>query len=104
MFRSVLEKVFVANGYGDIKNLKPKISKACEERIISPSREIQVDKEIRVLGNEILHDEWEEKTKEDVELAHEYSQRILEDFYGVRDVIEEQLRELGRISDNNTSS
>jgi len=47
-----------------------------------------------------LHDEWREVKEEEVNAAHHYTQRILEDFYDERDSVEEILKEKGRIESN----
>ena len=54
--------------------------------------------EIRVLGNDVLHDEWREVTREEFDLAHHYTQRILEDFYDDRPTVESALMAKGRIA------
>jgi hypothetical protein len=52
---------------------------------------------VRVLGNDVLHDEWREVTPEDAEKAHHYVQRILEDFYDDRSTVESELRSKNRL-------
>jgi hypothetical protein len=53
--------------------------------------------DVRVLGNDVLHDEWHKIPKEDVEAAHHYTQRILEDFYDDRTAVLEILRAKSRV-------
>jgi hypothetical protein len=98
MFRSVLEKVFRANGYktNQEKNLKQQIDAAATDGILTASRQRRAHDDIRVLGNDVLHEEWREIKEEDVEQAHHYTQRILEDFYDDRKSVLKLLREAGR--------
>ena len=92
MFRSVLEKTLRANGYRK-GNLKSKIDTACEEGVITSPRRNRAHEDIRVLGNDVLHDEWRPVTAEEVELARHYAQRILEDFYDDREEVEKLLKD-----------
>lgn len=96
LFRSVLDKTLRINGYKSAGNLKNQIDAAANDGVITASRKRRAHEEIRVLGNDVLHDEWVPLTAEDVELAHLYSQRILEDFYDDRVSVEELLTEAGR--------
>jgi hypothetical protein len=84
MFRSVLDKTMRANGYSGVGNLKQQIDAAASDGVITESRKRRAHDEIRVLGNDVLHDEWQPVAVEEVELAHHYSQRILEDLYDDR--------------------
>jgi hypothetical protein len=52
---------------------------------------------IRVLGNDILHDAWREVSEEEYDLAHRYSQRILEDLYDDRPSVVAPLTEKTRL-------
>jgi hypothetical protein len=99
MFRSVLDKTMRANGYKtkEARNLQTQIDEAASDGVITAARKRRAHDEIRVLGNDVLHDDWHAITLEDVEPAHHYVQRILEDFYDDRDSILKLLREAGRV-------
>nr|WP_284507110.1 DUF4145 domain-containing protein [Caballeronia sp. ATUFL_M2_KS44] len=101
MFRSVLDKTLRANGYKAKKGttLEQQIDLAAADGVINAARQKRAHDELRVLGNDVLHDEWTALTAEDVELAHYYAQRILEDFYDDRESILAVLREKGRTPD-----
>ena len=90
MFRSTLEKVFELNGYkiSTLKNLKERIDAAASDDVITSSRQKRTHDEIRVLGNDVLHEPWKEFKEEDVKLSHQYTQRIIEDFYDERASVE----------------
>lgn len=96
LFRSVLEKCLKVNGYTK-GELAPKVEAAAQDGVITESRKRRVHEDIRVLGNDILHDEWRPVSDEEVEAAHHYSQRILEDFYDDRKSVETILVQKGRI-------
>src|ERR1700730_940137 len=83
LLRSTLEKILRSNGYttGSLYN---KIDAAAADTILTETRHRRAHDEIRVLGNDVLHDDWRVITQEEVELAHHYIQRILEDFYDDR--------------------
>ena len=98
MLRSVLEKVLAKNGYTE-NRLIDKIDAANRDGIITDSRTKKAQNEIRVLGNDILHDEWKLVTGEDFIVAYYYCQRIIEDFYDDRDTVENILKEKGRIKE-----
>jgi hypothetical protein len=97
MLRSTLEKLLKANGYtkGDLKS---KIDEAAAEKIITEARKQRAHEDIRVLGNDILHDEWREVSQEEYELAHRYAQRIAEDLYDDRATVEKMLQSLKRLA------
>jgi hypothetical protein len=99
LIRSVLDKTLRANGYKTKKedNLYKQIEAAGDDGVITQSRKRRAHDEIRVLGNDVLHDDWHEIPEEDVEAARHYCQRILEDFYDDRDSVLKLLREAGRI-------
>lgn len=101
MFRSVLDKTLRANGYKTNKgeSLAAQIDEAAKDGVITASRQRRAHEEIRVLGNDVLHDEWHEIPMEDVEAAHHYCQRILEDFYDDRESVLKILRGAGRTPD-----
>lgn len=90
LFRSTLEKTLRANGY--LKgSLHERINEAIEDGVITATRGKRAQEDIRVLGNDVLHDEWREVSAEEVEKAHRYVQRILEDLYDDRPTVEAQL-------------
>jgi hypothetical protein len=99
MFRSVLDKTMRANGYktNDAKNLRDQIDAAAADGVITPARQRRAHDEVRVLGNDVLHDDWRPVSLEDVEAAHHYVQRILEDFYDDRGSVLKQLRKAKRV-------
>lgn len=106
LFRSTLEKTLIENGYTDAaltaagkrKNLKQRIELAGDDGAITSSRRQRAQDDIRVLGNDVLHEEWREVTEEEVLLSHKYVQRILEDFYDDRPTVERLLVSKGRIT------
>jgi hypothetical protein len=97
LFRSVLDKTMRANGYKtkDVRNLQEQIDKATTDGVTARQR--RAHEEVRVLGNDVLHDDWHPMSLEDVEPAHHYVQRILEDFYDNRESVLKQLRSANRI-------
>lgn len=101
MFRSVLDKTLRANGYKEKRgtNLEQQIDAAAADGTITASRQRRAHDEIRVLGNDVLHEEWREIPETDVEAARQYAQRILEDFYDDRDSVLTLLRSKGRVPD-----
>ena len=84
------------NGY--LKGpLAAKIDEAANDGVLTESRRKRAHNEIRVLGNDVLHDEWREISSNDVEAARHYAQRILEDFYDDRESVTAILTEKNRI-------
>ncbi len=86
MLRSTLEKTLKANGYTTstdrtLRNLQNRIDAAATDGVITDARRKKAHEEVRVLGNDVLHDDWREVTSDDFEKAHHYVHRILEDFY-----------------------
>jgi Domain of unknown function (DUF4145) len=103
LFRSVLEKTLKANGYTKandpkLSDLYKRIDAAAADGVITQARQKKAHEDIRSLGNDVLHDEWREVTKEEVETAHKYMQRILEDLYDDRATVETVLIDKNRIS------
>lgn len=96
LLRSALEKTLTANGYSEGK-LYHRIEKAANDGVITSARKQRAHENIRVLGNDVVHDDWREVTGDEVEASHHYVQRILEDFYDDRATIESILRSKGRI-------
>ena len=111
MLRSVLEKTLKKNGYqvvevrdgdGNValdKNGNPRnsnrlidrIDAAAWDKVITETRQKRAHENIRVLGNDILHDDWREVAADEFSDAHKYAQRILEDFYDDRSTVEARL-------------
>ena len=101
LFRSVLEKTMSANGYDSgFNNLVAKIDAAAGDGVITSSRQKRAHQNIRSLGNDVLHEDWQQISLEEVEEAHHYCQRILEDFYDHRESVLEILKEKGRVSED----
>ena len=65
--------------------------------MITAARSKRAHDEIRVLGNDILHDDWREVTEDEFELAHHYAQRIFEDLYDDRPSVQALLIGKGRL-------
>jgi hypothetical protein len=86
MLRSVLDKTLRAKGYNtrENRNLKQQIDAAATDGVITKSRQKRAHEEVRVLGNDVLHDDWHEIKEEDVNISRQYLQRLLEDFYDDR--------------------
>jgi len=96
LLRSTLEKTLRANGY--VKgSLADRIDEAAADGTITAARSKRAHEDIRVLGNDVLHDEWREVTEDEFDEAHHYAQRILEDFYDDRPTVEALLIEKGRM-------
>ena len=96
LFRSALEKALKANGYQE-GTLAARIDQAGADGVITEARRKRAHDDIRVLGNDVLHDEWRRVTDEEVEAAHHYVQRILEDLYDDRGSVEAVLTAKGRM-------
>lgn len=98
LFRSVLDKTMRANGYKTTreKNLYQQIEAAADDGVITQARKRRAHDEIRVLGNDVLHDQWQLIPEDDVEGCRHYCQRILEDFYDDRESVLKLLHEAGR--------
>lgn len=96
MLRSTLEKTLKHNGY--LKGtLAAKIDEAAADGVITAARSKRAHEDIRVLGNDILHDAWRVVTQEEFDLAHKYAQRILEDLYDDRPSVVALLTEKSRL-------
>lgn len=83
MLRLALEKTLLANGY-DTGKLVHKIDAAATDGVITDARKQRAHDEVRVLGNDVLHDPWRAVTEAEYELSHLYTQRVVEDFYDSR--------------------
>jgi len=108
MLRSVLDKTLTKNGYAEVEyedkginkkssSLLRRIDAASDDGVITETRKKRAHENIRVLGNDILHDSWREVTQAEFDDAHKYSQRILEDFYDDRPTVEARLKSNGRV-------
>lgn len=97
LLRSTLEKVLKESGYTK-GSLATRIDEAAADGVITAARSRRAHEDIRVLGNDVLHDEWREVTEEEFDLAHRYAQRILEDLYDDRTSVEVVLKANGRIT------
>jgi len=78
--------------------LQAKIDEAAADGIITEALRNRAHDEIRVLGNDVLHDSWMVISDEDVDAAYHYTQRILEAFYDHRDSVEKILIAKKRIN------
>jgi hypothetical protein len=96
MIRSSLEKMLKANGY-ITGTLQTKIDAAAKDHVITEARKQRAHAEIRVLGNDVMHDAWRQVDQEEYELAHHYAQRIAEDLYDDRVTVEKRLMELNKL-------
>jgi hypothetical protein len=96
LLRSALEKTLSSNGY--VKGtLAARIDEAAGDGVITAARRQRAHDDIRVLGNDVLHDEWRIVTEQEYSDAHHYAQRIMEDFYDQRAQVEAILRAAQRI-------
>jgi hypothetical protein len=95
LLRSTLEKTLLAAGY-ETGSLYKKIEAAAGDGTLTDVRRQRAHDEIRVLGNDILHDAYREVGEEEYTLAHHYTQRILEDFYDNRTTTKALLLSKGR--------
>jgi hypothetical protein len=116
MLRSVLEKTLKKNGYDVVEvrdsdgklvsdkqglpkkssSLLHRIDAAAADKVITETRQKKAHENIRVLGNDILHDEWRAVVSDEFHEAHKYAQRILEDFYDDRPTVEKTLTSQNR--------
>jgi len=97
LLRSVLEKTLIENGYTK-GSLKDRIDEAAKDGVITAARQKRAHDDVRVLGNDVLHDQWREVTEDEYAAAHLYAQRILEDLYDSRAEVEQILRQTGRLA------
>lgn len=102
LFRSVLEKTLKANGYikgtdPSLKDLQKRIDAAAADGVITDARKERAHDNIRSLGNDVLHEDWREVRDDEVQDAHRYMQRILEDLYDDRATVEKILKAKKRI-------
>jgi hypothetical protein len=96
LFRSVLVKVLRANGYPVDRNLplSHQMDTVAGDGIITKARH---RKAARVLGHDIIDDEWHEPPRIDLEALRRFTQRILEDLYEDRAATVLMLRDAGRL-------
>jgi len=99
LFRSVLEKTLKDNGYTSRDSLFSKIESAHKDGVITKVRMEKAQNEIRVLGNDVLHDEWMEIEVGSVLESRHYCQRILEDLYDERSTVELILKKAKRLKE-----
>jgi hypothetical protein len=102
LFRSVLEKTLKANGYTkgtdqSLRDLQKRIDAAAADGVITQARQRKAHDDIRALGNDVLHDDWRIVADDEVEDAHRYMQRILEDLYDDRTTVVAILIAKGRL-------
>ena len=96
LLRSTLEKVLKINGYSK-GSLYDRINEAAGDGVITNARRQRAHDNVRVLGNDVLHDDWREVGPEEYEQAHHYTQRILEDLYDDRSTVESLLKASGKL-------
>jgi Domain of unknown function (DUF4145) len=96
LLRSTLEKALKANGYTK-GVLQQKIDDAAADGVITSARRQKAHDDIRVLGNEVVHDDWRPVEEDEVEAALHYAQRVLEDLYDDRAAVEAVLKVKGRL-------
>lgn len=96
LLRSALEKVLKANGYTK-GTLQAKIDAAADDGVITAARKQKAHDDVRVLGNEVVHDDYRAVSAEEVASALHYVQRVLEDLYDDRPTVEAILAEKKRI-------
>jgi hypothetical protein len=99
LLRSTLEKALVINGYDEV-NLYRKIEAAGQDGAITSARRQRAQDLVRTLGNDVLHEEWREVSEDEVDDAHHYVGRVIEDLYDDRPTVESMLVEKGRIKAN----
>jgi hypothetical protein len=106
LLRSVLERTLKLNGFRDADmdkdrrlSLKTRLRHALDDGLIAPTRWSQLDDGIREFANDILHDApYQEVSTDDFSRVHTFAQRLLEDFYGDREVVVRRLVEKGRLT------
>lgn len=98
LIRSVLEKTLKNNGYhSKDKGLERKIELAGDEGIISAALSKKAHDKIKVLGDDVLHEDWRFVTAEEVEESLNYALRIIEAFYDDRETVVTILKAKKRI-------
>jgi hypothetical protein len=98
MVRSVLEKTLKLNGYkNDDSGLQKKIELAATEGVITSARAERAKEKIKILGDDVLHDQYRDVTSEEAGESLHYAQRILEDLYDERTHVEMVLHDKKRL-------
>lgn len=97
LFRSVIVKVLRANGYAIDRGLPlaHQLDAAAEDGIITRARHRKAQ---RVLGHDIIDDEWHEPPRADLDALRRFTQRLLEDLYEDRAATVLLLRDAGRLA------
>lgn len=98
LLRSALDKTLRSNGYkvGKRTSLKKQIDEAAQDGVLTEARKNRAHEDVRVLGNDILHEAWRRIAEEEVEACHRYVQRVLEDFYDDRESVLKLLAKANR--------
>lgn len=79
LLRSALEKSLKHFGLGRSgQNLSQRIERAVSLGAITRALGQRAHEEIRILGNDVVHDEWREISEGEWTVAHKYCQRVLE--------------------------
>jgi hypothetical protein len=95
LLRSTLEKTLKTNGYNE-RDLYTKIEAAGNDGIITSAQRQRAQNLVRTLGNDVLHEDGREVSQQEVEDAHHYVGRVIEDFYDDRATVENVLTAKGR--------
>lgn len=96
LIRSTLEKILKAHNY-KTGSLEKKIDDAVIDGVLTASKAKRAHENIRILGNNVLHDEWREIDSTEVEESLHYAHRIIEEFYDDPTSVKAILIEKGRI-------
>lgn len=72
-----------ASGY-NTGSLNDKINEAAGDGVITETLKNRAHTNIRVLGNDVVHDEWRLVSEDEVQESLHYAQRILEALYDDR--------------------
>ncbi len=100
LYRSALEKSLRANGYTKKHgNLLARIDLAAADGVIAAARRQRAHHDVRLTGNDVLHDPWREVGADETEAAAMLVHRLIEDLYGDRETVEAVLAEKGRLAD-----
>jgi hypothetical protein len=96
LFRSVLVKILRGNGYRVDRDvsLLAALEAAAEDGIITRARRKKAQ---RVLGHDVIDDEWHEPPRADLEALRRFTQRLLEDLYEDRASVVLMLADAGRL-------
>jgi hypothetical protein len=94
LLRSTLERALKGSGYAGV--LDSMIEGAFNDGLISESRKEQAHHRLRVLRNDIVHDERVDVTPAEFEDARKYALWMLNDLYEDRTTVERQLKAKNR--------